>query len=145
MIGAVRPSSLEKPSAQALAKAGVELRSTDFEADTPEQLEKLLAGVDVLIITVLINTDQKPLLRAAKAVGSLIRVIPSDFGTVAPRGVMKMHDTVCVYTVTHVSRLTGARNSTSASSFRSLVWYPDFSPRGDTYSFVIYSPTPLSK
>lgn len=37
--------------------------------------------------------DQKPLFRAAKNVG-VGRVIPSDFGTVAPRGVMAVHDLV---------------------------------------------------
>ncbi|KAF9019734.1 hypothetical protein BDZ89DRAFT_307817 [Hymenopellis radicata] len=38
-------------------------------------------------------TDQKPLVLAAKRAG-VGRIIPSDFGPHAPRGVMPMHDMV---------------------------------------------------
>ena len=48
----------------------------------------------MLISLVLVMTvDQKPLFRAAKKVG-VGRVVPSDFGPTAPRGVTTIHDLV---------------------------------------------------
>lgn len=63
-------------------------------SDPAEKLESYLKGVDVLISTVLVMVDQKPLLLAAKNAG-VGRVIPSDFASTAPKGAMFMHDIVC--------------------------------------------------
>lgn len=51
------------------------------------------------------TVDQKPLFQAAKKVG-VGRVIPSDFGPTAPRGVMAMHDFVGLSFVRPLSTLT---------------------------------------
>ncbi|KAJ7583082.1 NAD(P)-binding protein [Mycena floridula] len=54
-----------------------------------ETLTTLLAGVEVLIMTVLAFVDQRPVLLAAKEAG-VKRVVPSEFGPSIPRGVSSM-------------------------------------------------------
>ncbi|KAF9019741.1 NAD(P)-binding protein, partial [Hymenopellis radicata] len=84
----VRSESVEKPVVSELKNAGAQIRIGDI-TESPETLEAVLQGVDILISLVLVSmTDQKPLLKKA-GVG---RVVPSDFGPHAPRGVMAMHD-----------------------------------------------------
>lgn len=53
-----------------------------------------MEDVDVLISLVPVLVDQKPLFLAAKRAG-VGRVVPSDFGSTAPKGVSTMHDAVC--------------------------------------------------
>ncbi|KAF8920533.1 NAD-P-binding protein [Mucidula mucida] len=86
----VRPSSVNKPLVKELKAAGAEIRLGDI-TEAPEKMEAFLQGVDILVSLVLAMVDQKPLFRAAKKVG-VGRVVPSDFGPYAPRGVMTMHD-----------------------------------------------------
>ncbi|KAF4588029.1 NAD(P)-binding domain superfamily protein [Pleurotus pulmonarius] len=87
----VRAQSINKPVVKELVAAGAELRVGDT-SDPPEKLEVHLAGVETLICTVLVwVADQKPLFAAAKTVG-VSRVVPSDFGPVAPKGAMWMND-----------------------------------------------------
>ncbi len=88
----VRPSSVNKPLVKELKAAGAEIRLGDI-TEAPEKMEAFLQGVDILVSLVLAMVDQKPLFRAAKKVG-VGRVVPSDFGPYAPRGVMTMHDIV---------------------------------------------------
>ncbi|KAF4583777.1 hypothetical protein EYR40_002268 [Pleurotus pulmonarius] len=87
---AVREASVNKPAIQELTKAGAEVVVGDI-SESPERLESYLKGVDVLISTVLITVDQKPLILAANNAG-VGRVVPSDFGPTAPEGIMAMHD-----------------------------------------------------
>ncbi|KAG9225644.1 hypothetical protein CCMSSC00406_0007501 [Pleurotus cornucopiae] len=87
----VRAQSVNKPVVKELVAAGAELRVGDT-SDPPEKLEEHLAGVETLICTVLVwVADQKPLFAAAKKLG-VGRVVPSDFGPVAPKGAMWMND-----------------------------------------------------
>ncbi|KDQ22610.1 hypothetical protein PLEOSDRAFT_163500 [Pleurotus ostreatus PC15] len=86
----VREASVNKPAIKHLREAGAEVVIGDT-SESPEKLETYLKGVDVLISTVLIMVDQRPLILAAKKAG-VGRVVPSDFGPTAPRGVMEMHD-----------------------------------------------------
>ncbi|KAF8920539.1 NAD-P-binding protein [Mucidula mucida] len=86
----VRPSSVNKPLVKELQTAGAEIRIGDI-TEAPEKIEAFLQGVDILVSLVLAMIDQKPLFRAAKKVG-VGRVVPSDFGPYAPRGVMTMQD-----------------------------------------------------
>ncbi|KAG9225639.1 hypothetical protein CCMSSC00406_0007496 [Pleurotus cornucopiae] len=86
----VRQSSINKPGIKELTDAGAEVVIGDI-SQSPEKLESYLKGVDVLISTVLVMVDQKPLILAAKKAG-VGRVVPSDFGPTAPKGVMGMHD-----------------------------------------------------
>ncbi|KAF4565666.1 hypothetical protein EYR40_002264 [Pleurotus pulmonarius] len=86
----VRQSSINKPGIKELTDAGAEVVIGDI-SESPEKLESYLKGVDVLISTVLVMVDQKPLILAAKKAG-VGRVVPSDFGPTAPKGVMGMHD-----------------------------------------------------
>ncbi|KAF7416103.1 hypothetical protein PC9H_002363 [Pleurotus ostreatus] len=83
-------SSINKPGIKKLTDAGAEVVIGDI-SESPEKLESYLKGVDVLISTVLVTVDQKPLILAAKNAG-VGRVVPSDFGPTAPKGVMAMHD-----------------------------------------------------
>ncbi|KIY66810.1 NAD(P)-binding protein [Cylindrobasidium torrendii FP15055 ss-10] len=88
----VREKSLDKPDVQAFKAAGAEVRVGDI-SQPEDVLEGHLKGVDILVSTVqAILLDQAPLFRAAKKVGTLKRVVPSDFGPSAPRGVMALHD-----------------------------------------------------
>ncbi|KAJ8688905.1 hypothetical protein PTI98_012980 [Pleurotus ostreatus] len=86
----VREASKDKPAIKELTDAGAEVMVGDI-SDPAEKLESYLKGVDVLISTVLVMVDQKPLLLAAKNAG-VGRVIPSDFASTAPKGAMFMHD-----------------------------------------------------
>ncbi|KAF9023035.1 NAD(P)-binding protein [Hymenopellis radicata] len=86
----VRPSSVNKPVVQELKAAGAEVRIGDI-TEAPEKLEAFLEGVDILVSLVLAWIDQKPLFRAAKKTG-VGRVVPSDFGPYAPRGVTALQD-----------------------------------------------------
>lgn len=88
----VREASVDKPAIKHFREAGAEVVIGDV-SESPEKLETYLKGVDVLISTVLIMVDQSPLILAAKKAG-VGRVVPSDFGPTAPRGVMEMHDLV---------------------------------------------------
>ncbi|KAG9225638.1 hypothetical protein CCMSSC00406_0007495 [Pleurotus cornucopiae] len=83
-------SSINKPVNKELTEAGAEVVRGDI-SESPEKLESYLKGVDVLISTVPVMVDQKPLILAAKQAG-VGRVVPSDFGPIAPKGVMNMHD-----------------------------------------------------
>ncbi|KAF8920527.1 NAD-P-binding protein [Mucidula mucida] len=85
-----RPGSINKPLVQELKAAGAEIRIGDI-TEAPEKIEAFLQGVDILVSLVLAMVDQKPLFRAAKKAG-VGRVVPSDFGPYAPRGVMTMQD-----------------------------------------------------
>ncbi len=87
-----RPGSINKPLVQELKAAGAEIRIGDI-TEAPEKIEAFLQGVDILVSIVLAMIDQKPLFLAAKKAG-VGRVVPSDFGPYAPRGVMSMHDIV---------------------------------------------------
>ncbi|KAJ7583234.1 hypothetical protein C8J56DRAFT_790643 [Mycena floridula] len=87
----VHPDSMKKPVAKEMGNLGIKLMSGDISTDGVEKLKTLLAGVDVLIITVLAFVDQRHALLAAKETG-VKRVIPSEFGPVIPRGVSDMVD-----------------------------------------------------
>ncbi|KAJ8474130.1 hypothetical protein ONZ45_g16059 [Pleurotus djamor] len=86
----VRQSSTSKPIVEDLVAARAELRIGDI-TESADKLEAALQGVDIVISTVQIFLDQRPLFDAAKKAG-VSRVIPSDFGPSAPRGIMTMHD-----------------------------------------------------
>ncbi|KAG9226874.1 hypothetical protein CCMSSC00406_0003453 [Pleurotus cornucopiae] len=86
----VRQSSVDKPAIKELTDAGAEVVIGDA-SDSPEKLESYLKGVDVLISTVTMMVDQKPLILAAKKAG-VGRVVPSDFGPTVPKGVMALQD-----------------------------------------------------
>ncbi len=77
---------------QELKAAGAEIVIGDI-GEPEDKIEAFLKGVDVLISLVIAMIDQKPMLRAAKKAG-VGRVVPSDFGPTAPKGVMEMHDLV---------------------------------------------------
>ena len=91
----IRESSLDKPATQALRDAGVKIRVGDVTDDV-DKLKTVLAGVDILISAVyaLLINDQKGIIRAAKELGTVQRVIPCDFGTHAPPGIMVIKDQV---------------------------------------------------
>ena len=62
---------------------------------TPERLQEILKGADIVISTVpppLLEAQTK-IVDAAKAVG-VKRFVPDDFGTEAPKGVLRLHDRV---------------------------------------------------
>ncbi|KAF9489809.1 NAD-P-binding protein [Pleurotus eryngii] len=86
----VRQTSINKAGIKELTDTGAEVVIGDI-TESPEKLQSYLKGVDVLISTVLLMVDQKPLMLAAKKAG-VRRVIPSDFGPTAPKGVMDLHD-----------------------------------------------------
>ncbi|KDQ26613.1 hypothetical protein PLEOSDRAFT_174092 [Pleurotus ostreatus PC15] len=86
----VRDASLNKPIVKELIDAGAEVRVGDASDDV-ERLELCMEDVDVLISLVPVLVDQKPLFLAAKRAG-VGRVVPSDFGSTAPKGVSTMHD-----------------------------------------------------
>jgi hypothetical protein len=60
-------------------------------------LVKVLTGIDVVISCIywLNLDDQVPLIKAAKLAG-VKRFVPCNFGTPAPRGVMKLMDHVSI-------------------------------------------------
>ncbi|KAH8825527.1 NAD(P)-binding protein [Flagelloscypha sp. PMI_526] len=86
----VRPSSLSKPVTEELRSLGVTIISGDI-TDSPETLEEHLSGIDILISSVLVLLDQRPLLLAAKK-ANVKRVVPSDFGPHIKPGVTTMQD-----------------------------------------------------
>ncbi|KIY63602.1 NAD(P)-binding protein [Cylindrobasidium torrendii FP15055 ss-10] len=89
----VRKESIDKPLVQEHIENGAELRVGDI-SEPEEVIEGYLRGVDILVSLVLPTVDQKPLLRAARQVGTLSRVVPSDFGPMAPRGIAELCDMV---------------------------------------------------
>ena len=98
----IRESSLNKPATQALRDAGVEVRVGDVTDDI-DKLKTVLVGVDILISAVyaLLINDQKGIIRAAKELGTVQRVIPCDFGTPGARGVRDLHDMVRPFPSSH--------------------------------------------
>jgi hypothetical protein len=64
--------------------------------DPEEKIVEALQGVDILLsVTAAIALEvQRPLFAAAAKVPSIKRVIPSDFGTLCPPGVMSLQDRV---------------------------------------------------
>lgn len=116
IIALTRPSSLNKPENAALRSRGVTVVAVDLAAiaaaykpltpaaaasasavaaSADRQLVGILEGADVVISTIfaLNLQDQLPLIDAAKAAG-VGRFVPSNFATVAPRGVMRLADAV---------------------------------------------------
>ncbi|KAL1745252.1 hypothetical protein HDZ31DRAFT_73709 [Schizophyllum fasciatum] len=86
--------SADKPGVQDLKSRGVEiLVCGDYTKATHDELVKLLAGTDILISTIhaLALEAQRPLFAAAKEAG-VQRVVPDDFASHAPPGVMFMND-----------------------------------------------------
>ena len=95
-----------KPEVAALRARGVEIRIANPLTDEPEKLRDTLAGVDILI-SAIIPSDEDPqpkLFDAAKAAG-VKRVIPSDWGTSAPPGVMEAHDHVSSISLANIASL----------------------------------------
>ncbi len=69
MVLLVRAQSVKKPIVCELKNAGAQIRIGDV-TESPERLQSILQGVDILISLVLVSqTDQKPLLLAAKQAG----------------------------------------------------------------------------
>ncbi|KAH8825525.1 hypothetical protein DL96DRAFT_1530174 [Flagelloscypha sp. PMI_526] len=87
----IRPSSLSKAAAEEIRSLGVTIISGDIVTDSPETLEKHLAGMDILISTVQVMVDQRPILLAAKK-ANVKRVVPSDFGPHVDPGLAIMQD-----------------------------------------------------
>lgn len=85
--------SASKPILVDFKSRGVIIHELDQSTASFEELKEVLKGVDVLITpthyTLIMN--QKELFRAAKAVG-VKRVVPNDFATSAPPGVIFIHD-----------------------------------------------------
>ena len=93
----VRSSSLLKPETSALRASGIEIRIGDLTDDIAT-LKDILSGVDILVSAVsgwMIDA-QKDIIRAAKELGTVQRVVPCDFGTPGARGVRPLHDAVSV-------------------------------------------------
>ncbi|KAI5889668.1 NAD(P)-binding protein [Schizophyllum commune H4-8] len=76
-----------------LSERGVTIHQADLLSVTQERLQEILVGADTVIATVHPSCieAQKKIIDAAKVVG-VKRVVPDDFGTDAPKGVMLMHD-----------------------------------------------------
>ncbi|KAH8823129.1 NAD-P-binding protein [Flagelloscypha sp. PMI_526] len=91
VAGVVRPSSLSKPSVKEFEKLGVEIRPGSVEDSDASKLDELVKGVDILVLTVMFYTDQRPIILASKRQG-VKRVVPSDWGPPIPRGVMSAND-----------------------------------------------------
>ena len=93
MIAAARPESVSKLAE--FEKRGLKIRACDVVNATPEQLQALLQGIDIVITcTIPYEADsQKRLVDACKAVG-VKRFIPSNWSTACVEGVMNLHDTV---------------------------------------------------
>lgn len=110
-IGAATRSAAT-PAAEELKKLGVQLLELDVTKDSEESLVQKLQGVDVIVSVVTATTDalesQKPLFKAAKTAG-VKRVVPSDFGTPAPNGVMLLNDMVRKIFVKHTTHTDGSR------------------------------------
>ncbi|KAH8823145.1 NAD-P-binding protein [Flagelloscypha sp. PMI_526] len=91
VAGVVRPSSLSKPSVKEFKELGVEIRAGSIEDSDPTKLDELVKGIDILVLTVLFHTDQRPIILASKRQG-VKRVVPSDWGPPIPRNVMDLND-----------------------------------------------------
>ena len=78
-----------------LSERGVTIHQADLLSVTQDRLQEILAGADTVIATVHPSCieAQKKIIDAAKVVG-VKRIVPDDFGTDAPAGVMLMHDKV---------------------------------------------------
>ncbi|KAH8832081.1 hypothetical protein DL96DRAFT_1779863 [Flagelloscypha sp. PMI_526] len=87
----VRPTSLHKPVVEELQSLDLVITQGDIAKDSPQQLQRVLAGVDILISTVIPLVDQCPLLLAAKEAG-IKRVVPSDLSPHIPKGVFWAQD-----------------------------------------------------
>ncbi|KAH8825526.1 NAD(P)-binding protein [Flagelloscypha sp. PMI_526] len=87
----VRFSSLSKPTVEEFRSLGVTILSGDIATDSSETLEKHLSGTDILISSVQVMIDQRPLLLAAKK-ANVKRVVPSDFGPHINPGIMTVQD-----------------------------------------------------
>ncbi|OHW97634.1 isoflavone reductase family protein [Colletotrichum incanum] len=88
-----RPSSLQKPAIFELAKRGVKIAAADLDGPQAD-LEKTLAGVDVVISTIYGGSvlAEISLINASKAAG-VKRYIPCFFATIAPpKGVLLLRD-----------------------------------------------------
>ncbi|KAL1730828.1 hypothetical protein EV714DRAFT_210173 [Schizophyllum commune] len=86
--------SPNKPAVVDFKNRGVEIViSPSLDTATHEELVKLLTGVDIVVsaIHVFALEAQRPLFAAAKEAG-VKRVVPCDFGTHAPPGVMLIKD-----------------------------------------------------
>ncbi|KAL4749483.1 hypothetical protein BDW72DRAFT_214061 [Aspergillus terricola var. indicus] len=88
----VRASSLAKPGVQRLRDRGIHIVSADLPGPHDELVE-ILGGIDVVISTIHHQSlaDEIPLATAARAAG-VKRYVPCFWATVAPRGVMQLHD-----------------------------------------------------
>ncbi|KAH8823147.1 hypothetical protein DL96DRAFT_263896 [Flagelloscypha sp. PMI_526] len=91
VAGVVRPSSLSRPVVKEFKELGVEIRSGSIEDSDPSKLDELVKDVDILVLTVLFHTDQRPIILASKRQG-VKRVVPSHWGPPCPRNVMNMND-----------------------------------------------------
>ncbi|KAI0359473.1 NAD-P-binding protein [Trametes cingulata] len=89
----VRPASISKPVTQEFRSAGVEIRTGDLQDGIP-RLKEVLEGVDILISAVdgKVVLDQKDVLRAAKELGTVKRVVPCDFAIPGKRGLQETHN-----------------------------------------------------
>ncbi|GJC82938.1 isoflavone reductase-like protein [Colletotrichum liriopes] len=88
-----RPSSLKKPAVLGLAKRGVKIAAADLDGPQAD-LEKTLAGVDVVISTIYGGSvlAELSLINASQAAG-VKRYIPCFFATVAPpKGVLLLRE-----------------------------------------------------
>jgi hypothetical protein len=101
-IGTVSRSSAP-PEAEKWKKQGVELRVLDVSTATEEKILETLQGVDILLsVASYAALDvQRPLFKAAAKTPTIKRVIPSDFGTPCPPGVMRLQDLVVVFQILH--------------------------------------------
>lgn len=91
----MRPDSIDKADVSTLRDLGVEIRPSDWEKASADELDKLFDGAEIVISTCHYTSipSQTVLVDAAKRAG-VKRFIPCDFGTPAPRGVMGLRDGV---------------------------------------------------
>lgn len=85
--------SAGKPILVDMIARGVVVHELDHATATFEELKEVLTGVDTLISTTYFSAimSQVRMFDAAKAAG-VKRVVPDDFATSAPRGIMLLHD-----------------------------------------------------
>lgn len=85
--------SASKPILIDFKSRGVTIHELDHSTASLEELKSALTGVDILISTTRSNviSKQAVMFDAAKAVG-VKRVVPDDFASSAPPGVMLLHD-----------------------------------------------------
>jgi hypothetical protein len=99
-MGAISRSATS-PAAEKLKAKGVEIRVLDVTADSEAKMVETLQGVDILlsVVSAEILEAQRGLFAAAAKVPGIKRVIPSDFSTPCPRGIMSLQDRVSKVTV----------------------------------------------